>query len=134
MDRLQIRPTPFSSPDSFLTPMNSNGPLFQRYLHAQVRWVEYGFEGIKRAPTNDCIVWVFHVNDVKDNLFIPCVVDITEGNSHCHFTKCYNLPPPEATKRACCIMNLVLWFLHLSKSLCKYDVRCTACVNQNIVD
>ena len=31
-------------------------------------------------------------------------------------------------------MNLVLWFLHLPESLCKYDVRCTACVNQNIVD
>jgi hypothetical protein len=31
-------------------------------------------------------------------------------------------------------MNLVLWFLHLSESLCKYDVRCTGCVNQNIMD
>jgi hypothetical protein len=31
-------------------------------------------------------------------------------------------------------MNLVLWFLHLSKSFCKYDVGCTACVNENIVD
>jgi hypothetical protein len=31
-------------------------------------------------------------------------------------------------------MNLVFWFLHLSESLCKYDVRCTACVNQNIMD
>jgi hypothetical protein len=40
----------------------------------------------------------------------------------------------KATKRVCSIMNLVLWFLHLSESLCKYDVCCTACVNQNIVD
>jgi hypothetical protein len=31
-------------------------------------------------------------------------------------------------------MNLVLWFLHLPKSLCKYNVHCTAYVNQNIVD
>jgi predicted nucleic acid-binding Zn ribbon protein len=31
-------------------------------------------------------------------------------------------------------MYLVFWFLHLSESLCKDDVRCTACVNQNIVD
>jgi hypothetical protein len=31
-------------------------------------------------------------------------------------------------------MNLVLWFLHLPESLCKYNIRCTACVNQNIVD
>jgi hypothetical protein len=31
-------------------------------------------------------------------------------------------------------MNLVFWFLHLSESLCKYDVYCTVCVNQNIVN
>jgi hypothetical protein len=31
-------------------------------------------------------------------------------------------------------MNLVFWFLHLSESLCKYDIRCTARVNKNIVD
>jgi hypothetical protein len=31
-------------------------------------------------------------------------------------------------------MNLVLWFLHLSESFCKYDVRCTTCVNKNIMD
>jgi hypothetical protein len=31
-------------------------------------------------------------------------------------------------------MNFVLWFLHLPESLCKYNIRCTACVNQNIVD
>jgi hypothetical protein len=31
-------------------------------------------------------------------------------------------------------MNLVLSFLHLLESLCKYNVHCTACVNQNIVD
>jgi hypothetical protein len=31
-------------------------------------------------------------------------------------------------------MNLVLWLLHLSEGLNKYDIRCTACINQNIVD
>jgi hypothetical protein len=31
-------------------------------------------------------------------------------------------------------MNLVLWLLHLSEGLSKYDIRCTACVNQNIMD
>jgi hypothetical protein len=31
-------------------------------------------------------------------------------------------------------MNLVLWLLHLSEGLSKYDVSCTACINQNIVD
>ena len=31
-------------------------------------------------------------------------------------------------------MNLVLWFLHLPESLCKYNIRCTACVDQNNVN
>jgi hypothetical protein len=31
-------------------------------------------------------------------------------------------------------MNLILWLLHLSKGLSKYIVRCTACINQNIMD
>jgi hypothetical protein len=31
-------------------------------------------------------------------------------------------------------MNLILWLLHLSEGLGKYDVRCTAYINQNIVD
>jgi hypothetical protein len=31
-------------------------------------------------------------------------------------------------------MNLILWFLHLSEGLSKYDIRYTACINQNIMD
>jgi hypothetical protein len=31
-------------------------------------------------------------------------------------------------------MNLVLWLLHLSEGFSKYDIHCTACINQNIVD
>jgi hypothetical protein len=31
-------------------------------------------------------------------------------------------------------MDLVLWFLHLSESLSKYDICCTAYINQNIMD
>ena len=34
----------------------------------------------------------------------------------------------------CSIMILILWFLHLSEGLSKYDIRCTACINQNIMD
>jgi hypothetical protein len=26
------------------------------------------------------------------------------------------------------------WILHLSEGLSKYDIRCTACINENIVD
>jgi hypothetical protein len=31
-------------------------------------------------------------------------------------------------------MNLILWFLHLSEGFSKYDIRYTACINQNIMD
>jgi hypothetical protein len=31
-------------------------------------------------------------------------------------------------------MNLILWFLHLSEGLSKYDIRSTASINQNIMD
>jgi hypothetical protein len=31
-------------------------------------------------------------------------------------------------------MDLVFWLLHLSEGLSKYDIRCTACINQNIMD
>jgi hypothetical protein len=31
-------------------------------------------------------------------------------------------------------MNLILWLLHLSEGLSKYNIRCIACINQNIVD
>jgi hypothetical protein len=34
----------------------------------------------------------------------------------------------------CSIMNLVFWLLHLSQGLSKYDIRCTSCVNQDIMD
>jgi hypothetical protein len=31
-------------------------------------------------------------------------------------------------------MNLILWFLHLSEGLSKYDICYAACINQNIMD
>jgi hypothetical protein len=34
----------------------------------------------------------------------------------------------------CSIMNLILWLLHLSEGLSKYDIRCAACINQNFMD
>jgi hypothetical protein len=96
--------------------------------------MKYCFESIKCSSTDDCIVRVFHVDNVKNNLFSSCVVNITEGNLHCDFAKCHNLPSFESTKRVCSIMNLVLWFLHLPESLCKYNVSHTAYINQNIVN
>jgi hypothetical protein len=96
--------------------------------------MKYCFESIKCPTTNDCIVGVFHINNVKHNLFNPCMVDEAEGHWHRDFAECCNLPSSEATKRVCSIMNLVFWLLHLSEGLRKYDIRCTACINQNIVD
>jgi hypothetical protein len=98
--------------------------------------MKYCFESIKCPSTNDCIIWVLHVNNVKDNLFSPCVMDKAEGHWHCDFAERYNLSSSEATKRVCSssIMNLVFWLLHLSEGLSKYDIHCTACINKNIMD
>ena len=84
--------------------------------------------------TNDCIVGVFHVNNIKHNLFSSCVVAKSEGHWHCDLAKCYDLSSSEATKRVCSIMNLVFWLLHLSEGLSKYDIHCTAYIIQNIMD
>jgi hypothetical protein len=84
--------------------------------------------------TNDCIVGVLHVDNIKHNLLSPCIVIKSEGHWHRDLAECYNLPSSEATKRVCSIMNLILWLLHLSEGLSKYNIRCTACINQNIVD
>jgi hypothetical protein len=96
--------------------------------------MKYCFESIECPTTNDCIVGIFHINDIKHNLFSPCIMDKAKGHWHCDLAKCYNLPSSEATKRVCSIVNLVLWLLHVCEGLSKYDIRCTAYINQNIVD
>jgi hypothetical protein len=104
------------------------------YLHAKIRWMKNCFKSIESTTTNDCVVRVLHVNNIKHNLFSPCVVDKSEGYWHRDFAKCYNLPSSEATKGICGVMDFIFGLLHLSEGLSKYNVRCTACVNQNIVD
>jgi hypothetical protein len=74
------------------------------------------------------------VDNIKNNLLSPCVVHMAKGNLYCDFAQCHNLPSSEATKRVCRIRNLVLWFLHLLEGFRKYNVCCTACVNQKSVD
>jgi hypothetical protein len=96
--------------------------------------MKYCFESIECPTTNDCIVRVFHIKNVKHNFFSPCVVDEAEGHWHRDFTESYNFPSSEATKRVCSIMNLIFWLLHLYEGLSKYDISCTARINQNIVD
>jgi hypothetical protein len=92
------------------------------------------FKSIECPTTNDCIVGLLHVDNIKHNLLSPCIVYKSEGHWHRDLAKCYNLPSSEATKRACSIMNLILWLLHLSEGLIKYNIHYTACINQNIVD
>jgi hypothetical protein len=62
--------------------------------------MKYRFESIKCPSTNDCIIWVLHVNDVKDNLFSPCVMDKAEGHWHCDFTSAIICLPPKP-QRGC---------------------------------
>jgi hypothetical protein len=87
------------------------------------------FKDIESTTTNDCIVRVFHVNNIKHNLFSPCVVDKFEGYWHSDFAECYNLPSSEAIKGMCGIMDLVFGILHLSEGFGKYDISRTACIN-----
>jgi hypothetical protein len=84
--------------------------------------------------TNDCIVGILHVDNIKHNLLSSCIVDKSEGHWHRDLAERYNLSSFEAVKRVCSIMNLILWLLHLSEGLSKYNVCCTACVDQNIVN
>jgi hypothetical protein len=74
------------------------------------------------------------MSTISINLLSPCIVDKSEGHWHHDLAECYDLPSSEATKRVCSIMNLILWLLHLFEGLGKYNIRCTAHINQNIVD
>jgi hypothetical protein len=129
MDGLQIRPTPLGSPSSLLASMHSNGPLVRRYLHAKICWVKYCFKGIPCPSTNDCIIGILHINNVKDNLFCPCVVNIAEGDWHSYLAERHDLSSSEAAKGVCCIMYLVIRLLHLPESLHEDDIYRTARVH-----
>jgi hypothetical protein len=65
MDGFRIRLASFGSPGGLLASMHSNGLLFQKYLHANICWMKYCFEGIQRPSTNDCILGILHINNVK---------------------------------------------------------------------
>jgi hypothetical protein len=114
--------------------MNSNRSLIRRYLHAKICWMKNCFESIKCSTTNDCIIGVLHVNNIKHNLLSSGVVNKFEGHWNGDLAKCYNLSSSEATERVCSIMDLIFGLLHLSEGLSKYNIHCTNCVNQNIVD
>jgi hypothetical protein len=134
MDGLRIRLVSFGSPGGLLASMYSNGPLFRRYLHAKICWMKYCFKGVQCPSTNDCIVGILHIDNVKDNLFYPCVMNIAEGDWHSYLAERHDLSSSETTKGVCCIMYLVSWLLHLPKSLCEDDICRTARVHYDIVD
>jgi hypothetical protein len=128
MNGLQIYLVLFGSPSSLLASMYSDRPLVRRYLHAKICWVEYYFEGVQRPSTNDCIVGILHINNVEDNLFYPCIVNIAEGDQHSYLVERRNLSSSEAAEGVCCIIYLVILLLYLPESLRKDDVCHTACV------
>jgi hypothetical protein len=128
MDGLRIYLVPFGFPCSLLASMYRDRPLVRRYLHAKICWVEYCFEGVQHPSTNDCIVGILHIDNVEDNLFRPCIVNIVEGDRHSYLAEHHNLSSSEATKGVCCIMYLLIVLLHLLESLRKDDVCRTACV------
>jgi hypothetical protein len=94
--------------------------------------MKYCFEGV--SSPNDCIVGILHINNVKDNLLCSCVVNIAKGDRHSYLVECHYLPSTEATERVCCVMYLIILFLHLPKSFHKNYVCCTACVYKDIVN
>jgi hypothetical protein len=114
--------------------MHSDKTLVRRYLHAQICWVKYCFEGVQRPLTNDCIVRIVHINNVKYNLLCSCVVNISKGDCHCYLSECHYVPSSEATHGVCCVMYLVILLLHLPENFCKDDICCTVCVYKDIVN
>jgi hypothetical protein len=88
--------------------------------------MKYRFENIQCSSSNDCIVRIIHVYNVKYNLLSYGVVHVSEGNWHCYLSKCHYLLSFEATQGVCCIMYLVVLLLHLSESFCKDGICCTA--------
>jgi hypothetical protein len=122
MDGLRIYLVPSGSPSNLLASLYSDRPLVRRYLHAKICWVEYCFEGVQRPSTNDCIVGILHIDNVEDNLFCPCIVNIAEGDQHSYLAESHNLSSSEAAEGVCCIIYLVILLLHLLESLHKDDV------------
>jgi hypothetical protein len=83
---------------------------------------------------NDCIVRILHINNIKDHLLCPCIVNIVEGNQHSYLAKCHYLPSSEAIEGVCCIMYFVILLLHLPESFCKDDICCTSYVYKDVVN
>jgi hypothetical protein len=61
-------------------------------------------------------------------------VNITEGDWHCYFPKCYYLSSFEATQGLRCIMYFVILFLRLPECFCADNVCCTTRVYEDIVN
>jgi hypothetical protein len=84
-------------------------------------------------PMN-CIVRILHINNIKDNLLWPCIVNIAKGNRHCYLAKCHYLPSSEAIEGMCCIMYLIILLLRLPEGFCEDDICCTTYIYKDIVN
>jgi hypothetical protein len=129
-----ICPIPFDPSRSLLASMHSNRTMIRWYLHTQICRMEYCFESIQCPSSNDCIVRILHVYNVKYNLLYYGVVYIAEGDWHCYFSKCHYLFSSEASQGVCCIMYFVILLLHLPEGFCKDNVCCTTNVYEDIVN
>jgi hypothetical protein len=96
--------------------------------------MKYCFESIQCSLSNDCIVRIIHVYNVKYILLSSGVVHVVKGDCHCYFSKCHYLLSSEATQGVCCIVYLVVLLLHLSEGFCKDDVCCIAHIHEDTVD
>jgi hypothetical protein len=88
-------------------------------LHAQICWMYYNFKGIQCTPANDCDVWVFHINDVKYDIFgsdahsqRSLAYSFSQALKHA-FLKNHKHLSSETTECVYCSLQLVFEFLHL---------------------
>jgi hypothetical protein len=53
------------------------------------------FKYIESSPSNDCIVWEIHVNNLKHDLLCSCIVEIADGNGITSFPSAITCCPPK---------------------------------------
>jgi hypothetical protein len=101
-----IHPIPFGPSSSLLASMHYNRTLIGCYLHTQIYWMKYCFESIQCPSSNDCIVRIIHVYNVKYNLLCSGVMHIAKGDWHCYFTSATIRFPPNPHRG---VLHHVFW-------------------------
>jgi hypothetical protein len=134
VDGPRICPIPFDPSSSLLASVHSNRTLIRWYLHKKICWMKYCCESIQCPSSNDCIVRITYVYNVKYILLCSGVMDIAEGDWHCYFSKCHYLFSSEATQGCVASFIFVILFLHLSKGFCEDNLYYTTHVYEDIMN